>query len=215
MSHPLNTTKSITLLELLISIIIITIMILSFYSLETYSQGQVINSQRRVMVQNQLAYALEQMSKYIQQAQGNSANPPIEYFPAGNPNSFRVRVDFNQTPWVLSNDWVRFRISGNNIIATCVGAGCPASFINNENLTNKILSNFSAGIMPSPLPNNPPAGFYVKIDPASTTPPGINVVEIGLAGSYNPSQPYTLATSITNPRVEMKTRVICNNSSTN
>ncbi|MDD5476612.1 MAG: hypothetical protein PHG87_00150 [Candidatus Omnitrophica bacterium] len=213
MNHPLNTVKSITLVELLISIIIVTIMILSFYSLETFTQGQVINSDRRAKVQNQLAYALEHMSKYVQQAQGNLTRPPIEYFPAGNPDGFRVWVDFNQTPWDLTDDsWVRYQINGNTITASCGGGSCPASF-NNENLTTKVLSNFSAGIMPSPLPNNPAAGFYVKIDPNSSGSP--NVVEIGLVGRYNPSQPYTLATRLTNPQVQMKTRIICNNSSTN
>ncbi len=214
MNHPLSTTKSITLVELLISIVIVTIMVLSFYGLETFSREQLINSDRRAKVQNQLAYALEHMGKYVQQAQGNLTRQPIEYFPPVSPDGFRVWVDSNQTPGDLTDDpWVRYRINGNTVTATCGGGNCPASFINNENLTTKVLSNFSAGIIPSPLPNNPAAGFYVKIDPDSSG--NFNVVEIGLAGRYDPSQPYSLATRSKNPQVEMKTRIICNNSSTN
>jgi len=210
MSHHLNTTKSISLVELLVSIIIVTIMVLSFYSLQNYSQGQVINSERRSKVQNQLAYALEQMTKYVQQAQGNLSRPPIEYFPAGTPTGFRVWVDFNKTPSDLTDDsWVGYRISGNTITANCGGTSCPASFFNNENLTTQVLSNFSSIVMPSPLPVNPAAGFYAKIDPDSTG--SVNVLEIGLVGRYNPSSP----AGLTNPQVQMKTRIICHNSSTN
>lgn len=192
-----------TLFELLISILVVSIMVLSFYSLETYSHSQVIYSDRRVKVQNDITYALEHMSKYVQQAQGRQA---IQVFPPGSPDGFRVWVDFNQT------SWVRYRLSANTITASC-GGSCPASFTNNENLTTKVLSNFSNGIMPSPLPDNPAAGFYVKINPDSL---GDNLVEIGLVGRYKPTEAITLATRLTsNPQVEMKTRLICNSCPSN
>jgi len=203
MNHPLNTIKSITLLELLISILIVTIMILSFYSLQTFSQGQVINSERRAKVQNQLVYALEHMSKYVQQASGNKNNPPIVLTVSG----FQVRVDFDnpQTPSDLANDaWVSYSLSGNTLSASCSGsARCP--FVT-ETLSNKIIGNFVADTI---MPNSPTDGFYVKVDPLG------NLVDIGLVGRYDTSQPYTLATRSTNPQVEMKTKIICNSYSTN
>jgi Tfp pilus assembly protein PilV len=204
MSHPLNTTKSITLVELLVSILIVTILVLSFYSLETFSHGQVINSERRAKVQNQLAYVLEHMSKYVQRASGNTANKPIVETATG----FQVRVDFNdpQTPSVLADYTVGYSLDSatHTLSTTCSGsANCP---FGTETLSNKIIGNFVSNAI---MPNSPTDGFYVKVDPLG------NFVDIGLVGCYNPSQPpNTAATRLTNPQVEMKTKLICNNSST-
>jgi len=205
MNHPLNTTKSLTLIELLISLLVVTIMVLSFYSLETFSHGQVINSERRIKVQNQLAYVLEHMSKYVQQASGNKNNPAIVLTLSG----FQVRVDFRspQVPSDLNNGaWVSYSLDSNfhTLSTNCSAYGATGtcgSFIS-ETLTDKIIGNFVANAI---MPNNPTNGFYVKVDPLG------NLVDIGLVGRYDTSQPPALR----NPQVETKTRVICSNSSTN
>lgn len=199
MSHPLNTSRSLTLVELLISLLIVSIMVLSFYGLETFSHGQMINSERRAKVQNQLAYALEHMTKYVQQANGDKNNPAIVLTGFG----FQVRVDLNnpQTPSDLTDDaWVSYSLSGNTLSTSCSGsARCP--FVT-ETLSSKIIGNFVADTI---MPNNPTNGFYVKVDPSG------NLVDVGLVGRYYTSSPATLA----NPQVEMKTKIICNNSSIN
>lgn len=214
MSHPLNTAKSITLVELLISIVIVTIMVLSFYGLETFSREQLINSDRRAKVQNQLAYVLDHMSKYVQQANGDKNNPPIKLYPDAGPYAgFQVRVDFRdpQVPSDLNNGaWVSYFLSGNTLSTNCSPYGatgtCGSFPATAEALSNKIIGNFVADTI---MPNNPTDGFYVKVDPSG------NLVDIGLVGRYDPSQPYTLATRSKNPQVELKTRIICSNSSTN
>ncbi len=216
MNHSLNTTKSITLIELIVSIIIVTMMVLSFYSLEIFSQGQVINSERRAKVQNQLAYVLEHMSKYVQQANGDKNNPPIIYYPnpPAAPTGFQVRYDCKsiQTPSDLTDAvWVYYTLnsSTHELSTGCSGANCgscspdrPVPPVSpGEVLSNKIIANFNNSIMPA----NPTDGFYVKVDPSG------NLVDIGLVGRYDTSN----SSSLTNPQVEMKTKIICNNSSTN
>lgn len=206
MNHSLNTAKSITLIELLISIIIVTMMVLSFYGLETFSHGQVINSERRAKVQNQLAYVLEHMSKYVQQAGGNINYPAITLYPTlGAKTGFQIQVDLNptQTPSDFSDDaLVYYTLSGNTLSTGCTarGTGTCGTF-SSEVLINRIVANFNNGVLPA----NPSDGFYVLIDSLG------NLVDIGLVGRYDPSSPV----SSTNPQVEMKTRVICNNCSAN
>jgi hypothetical protein len=202
--------SSLTLIELIISVIIVAIMILSFYSLETYGHSQVISADRRAKVQNELAYALEHMSKYVQQANGNINNPGIMLFPAGNPTGFQVRVDFNHTPADLTDDpWVRYRLrQPNNILeVSCNGGlGCPAAF--NEDLTPKLCSGFAGNsILPAPLPANP-SGFYVLIADGGSS------INISLVGRYYPTQALTPATRLTNPQVAIRTKLTCNNYST-
>lgn len=213
MNYPLDTVKSLTLIELLVSIIIVSMIVLSFYSLETFSHGQMINSERRAKVQNQLAYALEHMSKYVQQANGDRNNPPIKLYPdLGVKTGFQIRYDCNatQTPSDLTNDvWIYYTLSGNTLSAVCSGANCgscssdrpvPPVFPG-EVLSNKIIANFDNSIMPA----NPTKGFYVQVDSLG------NLVDVGLVGRYDTSS----LPSLSNPQVEMKSKIICNNSSAN
>ncbi|MDD5465458.1 MAG: hypothetical protein PHP73_03845 [Candidatus Omnitrophica bacterium] len=170
-------------------------MVLSFYSLETFSQGQVINSERRAKVQNQLVYVLEHMSKYVQQANGNKDYPAIVITTG---SDFKVRVDFRspQDPSDYNSAWVRYYLDNvniNTLKTECapIGAGTCGPFpITPETLTDKIIT-FNATQDADPLKSN--------------------IIEIDLVGRYDTSSPDTLA----NPQVEMKTKIICNNCSTN
>lgn len=187
--------KSVTLIELIISVIIVAIIILSFFAMQMFSQNQAVNSDRRVKVQNDLAYALEHMSKYIQMGSGNNvvaANHAIMVIP----NGFQVRVDFQptQTPAILSNTWVSYSLSGTPLAltASCAGSGCPFT---TETLSKRII----------------PSGFNVTVDPSG------NSVEIDLVGRYDPSKSsgQDPVTRLTNPQVEMITKILCNSASTN
>ncbi|MFH1190905.1 MAG: hypothetical protein V1670_01740 [Candidatus Omnitrophota bacterium] len=203
----LVSVKSVTLVELLVSIMITGLLILGFYGFELFSNTQVIDAERRTKVQNDLAYCLEHMTKYIQQANGDIDDAWIRYFPASDPTGFEVRVDFNGTPLDLTDDpWVRYQLQGAGDIlqVSCVGgAGCPASFA--EDLADKVLGGFQEdSLLPEPLPANP-SGFYVQIDAQG------NSVNIGLVGRYDKTRPTN--TSFVNPQVEVKTRIICNSAS--
>ncbi len=198
--------KSLTLAELLISIIIIAIMIVGILGFEIFSNAQVIDSDRRIKVQNQLAYCLEHMSKYIQQANGSIVFPAIELL-AGS-DGFRVQIDFNtpQTPSNLADDaWVSYSLSGNTLSTSCSSVGC-GSFVA-DTLSNKIIANFNNSIMPV----NPTDGFYVFINSSG------NLVDIGLVGRSDPTRPVIDpgAPRFVNPQVEAKTKIICNSSSSN
>lgn len=188
--------KSITLVELLISVTIVSLMVLSFYSIENFSRNQLLNSDRRIIVQNQLSLALEHMSKYVQQASGNQNNPAIVLAGSG----FRVRVDFNQTPGNFTDDaWVSYSLAGNTLSTNCSGNCGPFT---PENLSAKVVRGFVDGSMPA----NPTSGFYVSISNQGS------LAEVGLLGRFSPTDSIVTPK---NPQVAMKTKLICNNCSTN
>lgn len=198
-------SKALTLVELLVSVMIVGMLIVGFYGFETFTNTQVIDADRRAKVQNQLAYCLEHMSKYIQRANGDVSNPPIKLYPTAGPpwTGFQVRFDCNatQTPSDLTDDvWIYYTLSGNNLSVGCSGtcASVPA-----EVLSTKILANFINDILPPGAPN----GFYVTV-----TAQG-NIANIGLVGRYDPTKPVDTGTRLVNPQVEAKTKIICNSSS--
>jgi len=202
MNRPLNISKAITMIELIVSMLIVSIVVLSFYSMQTFSHGQVVNSERRSKIQNELTYAIEHMSKYVHQAVGNMNNHAIVSTAAG----FKVRVDLGipQTPSSLVDTWITYTLSGNTLSVACSGSvNCP--FVTEE-LSNRIIDNFVADTL---MPINPANGFYVKVDPLGA------LVDIGLVGRYNPLIAYSALTKSTNPQVEIKTKVICSNCSVN
>lgn len=196
------------MIELLVSLIVVSIIVLSFYSLEEYGHRQVIYSDRRVKVQNELGYALEHMGKYVQQASGNVSRQAIQVFPPGNPDGFRVWVDFNKTPSDLADDdQIRYRLEAEGLKVTCTGATCPVSF--NETLSTKIIDGVVEGVFPDPMPEDPDAGFYLNVIDSGT-------IEIGLVGRYDPIPDTTMAERLTtNPQVGMKAKLVCNSCSTN
>lgn len=211
----LKNIKSVTLFELLISMMVVAIVVLSFYSLESYGHQQVLSANRRAKVQNSLAYCLEHMSKYVQQANGNVTRKAIQYYPgpsAVGATGFRIYIDlrFPQTPSNPADDsWIDYTLSANTLTATCTanGGACPFT---TDNLTDKIIAGVVGDTI---MPSSPGNGFYIKIG-TSTDTLG-TYVDIGLVGRFYPTVATSLATRLTNPQIEMKTKIICNNSSTN
>ncbi|MBU4252771.1 MAG: hypothetical protein KJ931_05725 [Candidatus Omnitrophica bacterium] len=208
--------KSLTLIELMVSIMMAGMLIVGFYGFETFSNVQMIDSDRRAKVQNNLAYCVEHMSKYVQQANGDINYPPIKLYPdLVTPTGFQVRYDCKsiQTPSDLTDDvWVYYTLSGNNLNVGCknnLGADCAGSCskfpAGEELLSNKIVANFNNSIMPA----NPTDGFYVRVDAQGS------LVNIGLVGRYDPTKPVISGTRFTNPQIEVKTKIICNSSSAN
>jgi Tfp pilus assembly protein PilV len=219
----LRNIKAISLIELLISIMVVGIMFLSFFGLETFSYKQILSADRRTKVQNSLAYCLEHMSKYVQQANGNFSRNAIQYYGT---TGFSVYVDlvtaghtFNDTS---DDSEIRYTLSGNTLTATCTphdGFSSCSSIITGT-LSDKIISGVAINttIPDTGDPYNSPytgptSGFYINIGTATDSLG--TFVDIGLVGRYYPNVTPTEGTRLTNPQVAMKTRLICNNSSTN
>jgi Tfp pilus assembly protein PilE len=212
-------TKSTTLVELLITILIVALMVLSFYGLATFSHKQVINADRRTKVQNSLSYCLQHMGKYVQQASGYKSNSGIQLIA----NGFQVRVDsyLFQNPQILPttdlNDdvWISYTLTGHALSTSCtpVGSGSCGTFLP-EVLSNYIVDGFNNSVLPVIPPYSASNGFYVVLDSSPGNLTGSSV-DVGLVGRYDPAVVPTPATKLSNPQTAIQTKLICNNYSTN
>ena len=202
--------RGLTLIELMIAIVLLGMFVLGFYSIDLFSRYHVISSDKRAKLQNEISYALEHMSKYVQQANGNLSRNAIQYYPLGslpaNATGFRVYIDLRnpQTPADLIDDgYIDYTLSLNTLTVACTANGgtCPFS---SENLTDKIIEGVAGDTI---MPETPALdkGFYVKV-----TDQGM-AVDIGLVGKHSP----LVAASPDNPQVSMKTRLISSCSSAN
>jgi Tfp pilus assembly protein PilE len=187
--------RGINLIELIVSVVLMSLVLLCFFSIDLFSRNHVISSEKRSKVQSEVVRAIEYMSKYVQQGIGDFNNQPITAYPfLGAQTGFRVRVDLNapQTASDLSDDtWVNFYLDGTALKAL-QGATTEA-------LSERIVGVFITEVMPE----SPAGGFYVKITDQGTA------VDIGLVGRHNPA----IAASLDNPQVAMKTRLVCPSSS--
>jgi len=75
MSPPCN--KSLTLIELLISVCIFSLIVVGFSNIDTFSRYHVLSSDRRIKLQNDAAYVLEHMAKNISKAIGDANNRAV------------------------------------------------------------------------------------------------------------------------------------------
>jgi Tfp pilus assembly protein PilV len=172
----LNSQKSVSLIELLIALVLFSIIVLSFTSIDLFSRRNVLTADMRATLQNELSHTLEHMSKNILRAGCDGNNPPFSL--SGSPlTGFKIRVDFNNTPANLNDDtWVSYTLSGNTL--SC----------DNEVLSSHIVAGVSN--------NDPTSGFYFFFTDNSS------VIEISLLARYKPAtQP-----DATNPQEVMRTR---------
>lgn len=176
--------KAVTLVELLIAVVLISLIALGFSSIDIFSRHHVISADRRAKLQNELAYALEDIQKNVSQGVGNYNDPSLVQLA----NGFQVRTDINSpaTPQDLSDDtWISYTLSGNQLSSSSSGV-----------LASHILSGVAFASLPSD-PNAINNGFYILFSDNNT------VVEVGLASRWRPNE----ALSVDNPQASMKSRL--------
>lgn len=188
--------RSITLIELLIAIVLLSIIVLGLGNIDLFSRSHLLSSDRRAKIDNELSLALAHMGKNVVQGVGIQGVgiynlPPLEQTASG----FRVRVDSLKTPLNLNDDrWFNYALSTNTLSATCtqVSVASPAC-TSDETLSTHIIS----GVVFDSMPSSPTSGFYIKLTNGST------VAEIGLVARYQPAN----AVGAVNPQIEMKSKL--------
>jgi prepilin-type N-terminal cleavage/methylation domain-containing protein len=191
--------RGLTLIELLVSMVLMSLVILGLSSVNSFSRHHVISSDKRAKVQNEISYALEHMSKYVQQSNGSLNQNAIVPSATG----FRVYIDLGnpQTPSDLTDDgWIDYTLSLNTLTATCSANGGNCPFTTPENLSDRIIAGVASNTV---MPEFPAQGFYVNITDQGTA------VDIGLTGRYDPA----VAASPENPQISMKTRLVSSSAS--
>jgi type II secretory pathway pseudopilin PulG len=105
--------KSVTLIELIISIIILGIIILAVAQLDFFSNASVVYGQRRVRLTNEASLALEHITRNLRQAIGTVINPAVTNAAIGGDVGLGFWTDTNPNFQRDNNDLKRaYRWSG-------------------------------------------------------------------------------------------------------
>lgn len=79
----------ITILELIMSLVLLSFVILGFNSFTMFSRSQVLGADRRMKIANNVFYVLEHMQKYISRGIGSRNDTCVDI--AGSPARIRIR----------------------------------------------------------------------------------------------------------------------------
>jgi MSHA biogenesis protein MshO len=187
--------KAVTLIELLVAIILLSVITLGLAGINIFSRFHVISSERRAKLQNEASFVLEHMTKEINRAIGNTAiageNPVLI---SGDPAvSVYVDSDASGGPGdgvrdTVNDHWIAYRFTGST--APQFQVLYYPSYVNptdpNESIAKRILS-----------------------------PPNItltdNYLSVQLTACWDPA----VAESVDNPCVDMSTRIKMPSVSTN
>ncbi|MCM8789684.1 MAG: hypothetical protein NC916_01495, partial [Candidatus Omnitrophica bacterium] len=112
-------SDAVTLLELIISILLLALIVFGFANIDFFSRAQIELSSRRAKLQNEVSFALAHMAKNIGRAIGNELipippnpngnNSVINTTPLGGNQAGRGFIDFNNNgvrDSLLSNRWI-------------------------------------------------------------------------------------------------------------
>lgn len=193
-----NSLKSFTLLELLIAIVLLSVIVLSISSIEVFSRHNLMSSDIRAKIQNDISFVLEHMTKHISRTIGNDnayPNQVVAFSTCGtNPTTttLAVFIDANYNGKRDTNDhWVVYEFSSGTTskeLKFCFSGGdssvtpvCPNSCTTWETLSTKIRS------------------FGIALDPGTK-----NVLDVTISGLNSPTE---AANDIKNPSVKMATSI--------
>lgn len=184
--------RSVTLIELMIGIIIMGTLIVGFFGFQIFFNSQVIDTDKRAKVQNELAYCLEHMAKEISKAIGDVNNSPVNIANIGGDVAIEVKIDSNLNGQRESTDRViAYRFTGSSggyeikYCPECTNKPCAAC---NPNWDN-VLSSRIIGFTPS----------YSSSD---------NYVGINITACWDPDgSPVACSSNSSNPSLEMKNRI--------
>ncbi len=154
-----NQNKSLTLIELILAIALVGVIILGINSINIFSHYQVISSDRRAKLQNDLSYCLDHITKEGLKAIGNErvfglnsavnvSGSRLSFFIDGNKNG---RIDGVNTS--TGDYWIRYSLASNQLSYCGLCPSAAASSCSNCSvLSNKITTftpsksaNFASG----------------------------------------------------------------------
>jgi len=199
--------KSVTLLELLIALSLIGLVVLGFSSIDLFSRFHVTTSDRRIQLQNDVATALEHMTKQISRAIGNTADKAVKAYTDN--KGIRIRIDDNPANGQVdaADHWVAYRHEDIGSPATdseirfYSNAGSTETpAVPYESIARRIVIS-SGGVYGVEFSGNFDASGWL-LD---------NILEVKVSGRWNPSQ----AASNDNPEVTLRTRILMPTVSTN
>jgi prepilin-type N-terminal cleavage/methylation domain-containing protein len=201
-------THGMTLLELLIALVLLSLIALGFTGLHSFSHYQVISSERQTKIQNEVSFCLAHMTKEISKAIGNERvdglYSVINELDIGSDKAIRAYIDANKNGWRDSppdDYWIAYLLTSAGQLQhcqQCTDSDCTTCILN-DSLSTKI-ANFNINVL--------------RVEPTATNCPNClidNYVEITLTGRWQPGQ----GVSVDNPEITMRNRIKMPSVSTN
>lgn len=202
--------KSLTLIELLIAIGLLSVIILAISNIDVFTRFHTISADRRAKLQNEVSILLEHMTKEISKAIGNEMSTgagTVVFITNNLPNDalIRVYIDANgngrreaerSNPNPTDDHWLAYRYDGSGspsnqnqlrYCGRCQDNSCNFSLCMDG---EEILSDRISGFVPFKPEDS---DFYLTY----------NYVDIQLASCWQPAQ----AASPDNPEVVMRAKI--------
>jgi len=196
-------SRAVTLMELMIAVVLIILIVIGISSIELFSRSELLSSERRATLQNEVSLVLAHMGKELSRAIGHFGDHAIMVYdepPTG--FSIGIREDTNRNGQIdpyPTDSWVGYRFTGFEI------RFYPDAGSSNQRPTGsfQVLANHVV-----PRDNSQPPdswGLVIGSNPNinPTIDPNSNFVEVRIRCRWNPAQPV----SGNNPQVEMHNRI--------
>jgi Tfp pilus assembly protein PilW len=198
--------QGISLVELIIAIILLSIIILTVTNIQVFSKYHLFTSDRRVKLQNEASLGLEHMTKQVARAIGNEIiagnNSVVDIGSIGGESSIRVFIDSNGDGQrdTVNDLWIAYRFIINSppskkfqiwYCPSCENnpcTRCTPSWGTEENIVSRNIQSFTVSKPSSPLQQN-----YVTLE---------------LRSCWDPSTATLPNGTPDNPCINMSTRII-------
>ena len=194
-----------TLIELLISIVLLSLIVLGFASINVFSRYHVITSDRRAKLQNEVSYCMEHMTRNISMAFGNTEIDPVNSEVGG--DAVDVQLCRGGGRYVAVAVYIQ-DTNGDRRPTIDVDRRV-AYFFDNINHTLNFYPNYTRGCRPW-LPNENLSNRIIAFNPvfARDLTTGIFPNNIGLevAACWDPTEATQPCGTPDNPSISMRTR---------
>jgi len=185
-----NFRKSVTLIELLIAITLLSVIILAINNVSVFSRYHFVSTDRRAKIQNDASRCLEHITKYASQAIGNEAvfGTNTAIYTGTNVLTFFMDANANGLRESSQDYWVGYRLNSSTYqleyCNRCSNLTCSACAGTTEYLANDITAfsstkDFSQG----------------------------NYVNANITACWDPAQSHALCNTPDNPSVTMNTTI--------
>lgn len=184
--------NAITLVELIISILLLGMVVLGMFSIDLFSREQFLSTDKRVKLQNEAVYVLSHMSKQLSVAIGDVGdvdNWAVAYtYSSGKLTSLSAKTDSNANGKRDAATDIESRYCLG--VTTCNNPSAPA---NTLYFNNKMF----------PAPVSAPEVLSSRVTSLAVVQSG-NCLNINITLCYNPTQ---VCGTLNNPRFNMESSI--------
>lgn len=120
--------RALSLLELLIAVVLLSVIILGLTGIEIFSRRQVVSAERRVKLQHELAFAVDHITKRAVRTCGNEyvsgADSVVSTAQIGADQGIKFNID--QSGDGIADRWIAYRRNGFDLLfcPDCTNANC-------------------------------------------------------------------------------------------